>query len=417
MPGEKSGGHAATTQGAEDRDDPAAEFQQMREEIGALPEYRVPEGEGRGVERGATTQPSERMREVLSGLFRLRLDPPVVVLHGPPVSLQVETTLPDTGGEARLPLGSSTVLARILVDRSPSGVQPQGGAGGRTHDARGGLPTVPNSFKLALTEFDAKALSMSQTEVFFQFDLATLQVVRDTETPTRATSVQLIQVTRVVAESDPAEDPLRLLIREVDKATGETKVDLKLSAPDFASLRRKYPAEVTSYLRPVLADLGQLSPLFSADSRNAWQVLAPRLTPEAGVVEKVKGLLPKLDADEFGVRQAAQRELSELGQAGALACRRLDRAGLTPQQNSEVDSFLASVSTLTAKDARQLAGSVDFLLDCLELEEAELRTAAWAGLREVARPVGVFEPGASAEVRGREVGVLRKELLPRVEGK
>lgn len=419
----------ATTEPADEKSEANAFFQQMRDEHSMLPECRLPSSGTETADAHAadfntspTTRPATPTATLLSTLFRFRLDPAVTRVHRPPPSMQVVSRLADTGGDTRLTLPPSAprgeesgrkeegtyTLARIMVDRTASDTNP-----GVSHQLPGGesaLPVTPNTFKLSISSFDRSTFAMTQTEVFFQYDLATLQVTRESEDADQTFSVQLIQVSRIISDSDPGEEPLRLMIRGTDKQSGDTKTDLKLAAADFPSMRRKYPAEVNRYLRPIFADLGQLSPLFSADPQTAWQVLAGRLPPDPAMTARVTALLPRLDADDFPQRQAAQRELASLGQPGAIAVRQLDRRGLSPQQHSELDAFLASVSTLTPKEARQLATSPEFLLDCLELDELRLRQAAWTSLVELAHPASVFNPNAGPETRAAQVQALRGEL-------
>lgn len=316
-------------------------------------------------------------------LFTLRAEPaPADGGRG----LLVLTNHPDTDGEVLVPLlgmrpapeaatrpatrpeGLGISLAAFVVQRSPTAL----------------AEDPPTRFLFRTWRTDRPQIPFAQTEILFQYESGALQVVHDVEAVGYTLSVQLVQAPHLMGASpDSSDEALRLTARRIDRLTGEVTLDVRVAAPDFARLRHRFPDETSRYLRPILADIGHEAPLFAADARAAWQALAPTPDSDPAFDAKLKATLARLDADAFADRQAATAELKALGQPAALALRAMDRSALSFQQNSEVDAFLASLSPLTPADAEALASNLDFLLDCLELDERPLRLAAWRDRKSV----------------------------------
>lgn len=341
----------------------------------------------------------------------------IVQIRAEPDGLSVVTALRETNGD-------------VLLDGPPSGdpQPPDAPAGAAVAEAAElqplvrlaviGKPTgelaTPVFFRLTVHLFNEPEAVYGQLGLFANRDIGQFQLTYDTEGPFGHFSVQLIQSPRIAGQLTSAPDEmLALLVRRIDNDSGEATLSFRGTAADLQSLRRRYPTETNLYLRPVFEKLGQLSPLFTADQRVAWQVLGvlPELTD--GERAELDRILTGLEADRFADRQRAQAALRALGQRGALAVRTLDRSRLTPNQNAELDAFLAAYSPLTDAEVQRLAASPEFLLDCLELDVPELRAAAWQRLRPLhAWPAGLdFDPDAPAEQRTRQVAALRQHLI------
>lgn len=276
---------------------------------------------------------------------------------------------------------------------------------------------APAFFRLTLHRFTDDDMVYAQTGLFAHRDLGQFQLTYDAEGPASHYSVQLIQSPRIGGQLMGSPDEiLTLHVRRIEQETGDVTLSLRLTAPDLETLRRKFPRETNAYLRPVFEQLGQLSPLFAADERAAWQVLgvAPPLSTQQR--EQLEQILAGLEADRFADRQRAQTALRALGQSGALAVRSLDRAKLTPNQNAEIDAFLALYSPLSADELARLAQSPDFLLDCMELDTPDLRAAAWSRLQNLIElpPALKFDPAAPADAREEQVRALRNHLAAAV---
>lgn len=272
---------------------------------------------------------------------------------------------------------------------------------------------APVFFRLTVHRFTDPDTLYAQVGLFANRDIGQFQLTYDAEGPAGHYSVQLIQSPRIAGQLTSSPDEmLTLLVRRIDAEQGEATLNFRGTAADFASLRRKFPVETNLHVRPIFELLGQLAPLFTADERAAWQVLgvAPRLTDAERI--ELHRILDGLEADRFADRQRARRELRDLGQRGALIVRGLDRRQLTPNQNAEIDAFLAAYSPLSEEEVRRLGNSPEFLLDCLELDIPELRAAAWERLRQLEGWQGDwgFDPFAGVESRAAQVVRLRQHL-------
>jgi hypothetical protein len=125
----------------------------------------------------------------------------------------------------------------------------------------------------------------------------------------------------------------------------------------------------------------------------------------------VATVLPGLDDADFRRRERAVAELVQLDRAGAAVLRKLNRTGLTAEQNRLVDLTLAPYDQLPPKEANRLRGDKNFLLDCLYSEDAMIRKAAVEQLRKTtARNELAFDADAAAAERFSAVRELRQQL-------
>jgi hypothetical protein len=193
-------------------------------------------------------------------------------------------------------------------------------------------------------------------------------------------------------------------------SSGRAPVSISVQEPDFATLLRNHPNEVETYVRPLMRQLGQ-EHMFAPDWRMAWQVLADYWQPDDGVGKQVASVLPGLDDADFRRREQAVAELVQLDRAAAVVLRRMNRTGLSAEQNRLVDLTLAPYHQLSPREASRLRNDKNFLLDCLYSDDAAVRKAAIAQLRKVtARTDLAYEPEAPLADRAAAASKLRREL-------
>lgn len=351
-------------------------------------------------------------------IFSFRLDPGGIAVLSPQPALEHTVRMAVPARAAAIAPGAAPQFAngfaQLTLERNPAdgsdappGVAP-GAASGTASDAHI-TSQPPAQLRYIYSRWDDAKQVGYRTEILWHFELGQLQVISDTDHAGYTENVSLIQAPRILADPGGDNDEaLRLTVRRMDEATGETTLDLKCAAPNFAALRRRYPSEVATYLRPVFAELGNESPLFSADERAAWQVLGAAAPVDPALSARLGGVIARLDADGFADREAAQKELESLGQPGAVAVRQLDRKTLSLQQNSDLETFLGPYSPLTPDEVRDLSARPEFLLDCMELADPFLRAQAWKRLEPQA-PAGLtFDPAAAADIRARQIVSLRQ---------
>ena len=216
-------------------------------------------------------------------------------------------------------------------------------------------------------------------------------------------SVQLIQSTGEIGEGDH-----RIMLYV--QITAAPEVNKKLPADNIVELRRLYPAETTMYLDPIFRTLRQPGFLSRVDPRLAWQVFGDAFVASPQLQSQIKTILAKLDADDFRNREAASRELDQLGQPAALALMRMDRTGLSDEQRGRVDAFVTKFKPIPPEQVERLRRDRDFLLDCLFADDQGIRTRALQQLQKVVGKPIDFDVSADAEHRLAAISTLRAGL-------
>lgn len=255
-----------------------------------------------------------------------------------------------------------------------------------------------------LNAYDAPSAESLST-VNLQAAPGWLQIVRSTQLGNGNKSVQ------VVDSRDPEgrDGVAQLTVNEYGTANPAPR-SFTLRAADFYTLLRDNPREAEEFVRPLLRDLGQES-VFAPDVLVAWQVFSDTWKADERITDRIKGLLPDMASNEYRLREKAVAELEGMGRAGAAALLRLDRSGLSAQQNLAVDRALAPYAQLTPREAEQYGKDRAFLLDCLYTSDRAIRAAALARLRDVTGQDVAFDLDAAANDRSAAVTALRKRLL------
>lgn len=172
------------------------------------------------------------------------------------------------------------------------------------------------------------------------------------------------------------------------------------AAANWLALRQQYPREVDAYLRPLFRSLRQ-DGVFAVEPVVAYQVLdaiAPRSAPAAAVGERIRTLVPQLDADDFAVRRKATAALQREGIDGAIFLRTFDRSGLSVEQSNQLDAFLKNYTLIDDDEVEHRRDDRNFLLDCLYCEDVGIQHAALAKLGSAAHQALAFPAGATADV-------------------
>jgi hypothetical protein len=104
-------------------------------------------------------------------------------------------------------------------------------------------------------------------------------------------------------------------------------------------------------------------------------------------------------------------ELIALGRPGAAAMLRMSRTDLTPDATVMIARAVSEYRQVSDRVAVKLRTDRGFLLDCLLVEDAEIRQAAFSQLRKVTERADLpFDPDAAAPVRSIAVRELRSSL-------
>ena len=199
---------------------------------------------------------------------------------------------------------------------------------------------------------------------------------------------------------------LRLIVYE-----GRRSI-FNVSAASVQQLRRENPQQVRQYLEPALRKItgGPLLKPGPADVYRAFETIQP--DPE--VARQVMGIVIRLDAESFNDRERASGELAKLGPPAVLAVLRLDRSLFSAEARTRLISFLAAhgSSTLDPKDS---ANDPHFLVDCLDDEDAKVRSAAKAALEKLLERPVKFDVSLSGSERLKAVDAVRRELATKAQ--
>jgi hypothetical protein len=199
----------------------------------------------------------------------------------------------------------------------------------------------------------------------------------------------------------------QLALREVQR--GRNVQVLRLEAPSFLRLQAEHPEEVHQYLMPLLVRLGG-EQMLRPGGADVYRVFS-ELPVSPAVAAKVRELLPRLDSAVFSQRDAASRELAELGARGAQVVLKLDRAVLTFEQNDRLDAFLDTQRRRGIDgDPAAMRKDAAFLVDCLEDEDAAVRGAAKEALERALGRRVEFDVNADSGKRAAGAEELREGM-------
>jgi hypothetical protein len=181
-----------------------------------------------------------------------------------------------------------------------------------------------------------------------------------------------------------------------------------LRGANLAQLRIEHAEVVDRYLRPVLRKLDAESVLVPS-AKVATIALAEPMKAEQ-LKRIVAQRVAELDADSYSDRQAATDALRALGPQAADALREVDQTKLSEEQRSRLNTVLDDFKNVQLPDLSDLRNNRHFLLDCLLIDDADVRVRALEVLRKnVDHPV-TFDVDADPAARAEAVAELRRKL-------
>src|SRR5206468_6084791 len=98
---------------------------------------------------------------------------------------------------------------------------------------------------------------------------------------------------------------------------------------------------------------------------------------------RIDELLPDLDSDAFHVRDAAGKQLLEMGPPAVLAALRKDPDELSSEQRAQLGRLISTHRRPVETPATEPRQDPVFLADCLEYDDLSVRQAAKAALEKV----------------------------------
>lgn len=240
-------------------------------------------------------------------------------------------------------------------------------------------------------------------------------LVYQRETIRSSSFIQLVDDrTALDPSSNFPDGQCRLYVQVHDANTDDPIVDAQFAETDLGSLIAKHRAVADVYVRPMLRELGQ-ERLMLPDVRVVRQVLAVQVQVDPAVMEQVRQLVGKLDSDDFAQRHAATATLKKLGLPAAQALGQIDRSTLSTEQHNRIDEILDANRPITGAEGEKLGTDKAFLIDCLELDDRDARTAAVAKLQRVLGASADLRADAPLPERRTTADALRAKWLPTME--
>lgn len=334
----------------------------------------------------------EKFVDNLRPLGKHRIDQ-VLQLRVEKKFLAVYTPLPSVPGEESMRATLDGIRGTALVDV-------------HREDTRSG-PAQPDRFSLNVMNFPAarQATTLSIHSQLQPNQISISQTIQTTEGP-----LHQVMLTQQRGPQSNDNGLVQLAITD-SGAANQAPQQLNFESPDFFTFIHEYPQQTEQYVRPLLRELGQEA-VFAPDPMVAWQVFSDLRQPDPRMAQKVRQLLPRLDADDYHVRNAALTQLQRLGRDGASVLVHMDRSKLTPEQNARIDRALLPYGHLPTREVSRLRSDAGFLLDCLYSEDTTIRQAAIARLRSMFRPDIEFDTDAPPIPRNAAVALLREQFKP-----
>lgn len=237
-----------------------------------------------------------------------------------------------------------------------------------------------------------------------------LQIAQTIDAPLESSNVDYIQ-----GADENDQQRATLYVQISSEVTGQQRVNLKLSAPSFAELKRNHPLDVQQYVGSILLDLGCSPALLAADPRDAFTAFPETAHTDVALEKQVNDTLAMFDSEDFQTRERAAGALEKLGQPAAAVLLKIDRTGWSIDRSAGVDTFLAKFQSEGDRDGEKLRNDPAFLLDCLMLDDAAMRNAAIAQLLRRPEKLSIELPDDPVE-RARLVLRLYPKLVQPTPG-
>jgi hypothetical protein len=255
----------------------------------------------------------------------------------------------------------------------------------------------------------------AQTRIFAQGE--SVRIDRTTRVGDVHTSVTFQQgptfTRRGRIEQRGGGERVRLRVRTSQVAAPGLPVEESWEADSFAELLLRQPATAARHLLPMFREFGnQDAAVFRVDPRIGWQLFPDAVEADEDTAAKVLALVDRLDADHFRERELATAELEVLGGPAMVTLGELDRAPLSPEQNTRIDAILSRHSQLDPAEVVSLLDDPEFLLRCFCY--CDVRPVRAAAATALSRKLGGanlgLDPAATLPDRVRAADKVREKL-------
>lgn len=153
----------------------------------------------------------------------------------------------------------------------------------------------------------------------------------------------------------------------------EGRGGIDITGDDLRDLISRRPQIVRQFLAPIVRQIAGTN-LLRPRAADVYRVF-DAIEPTAAEMASLQAALPGLNDDDPAARDAATRQLDELGFGGVLAALRLDAARLTPEQARRIADLIAR-NSLGDFDPEAARNDRLFLADALADPDPRVRAAA-----------------------------------------
>ena len=256
-------------------------------------------------------------------------------------------------------------------------------------------PYAPDMFRLECVQ--QKNGTMVRTSLLFA--AGNMNLSRDIVAGASESTIQLTQTGRG--------EPVRLYMQNLSSGQPATQY----AADSFAQFIRRYPAETSHFLRPMLEAFGPQPQLFAVDDALGCTIFPEAYEVDPAARKQILAWVAQLSADDFQRRQQAGDTLEKMGVKAAVFLATMDRTHLDAEQAARVDGIIDACWPRSAVDPQMLREDPGFLLDCLLSNTPSLRRCARAQLDKVLRVPLAYADTADEQARFAQVYALRAKLM------
>lgn len=237
------------------------------------------------------------------------------------------------------------------------------------------------------------------------------QINMDVQGAESLLSIQLIDrvATRLSIPQGDMPSTALYVNRTSDGQAGQIRI--RIGADNLQTLYYQQTRIINTYVRPMLRTLGKES-FLDISPAVAWQVIGDKRDVDPAMRRRVMDLLTQLGAEGYRDRDAAQKQLQDIGAPAVRVLGGVNRQSLSPEQISRLEQVISHQHELSTPEMGLLTGNTDFLVDCLLIPDKDLQQAVLVRLNEGRKtPIQMDFPTDLAKL-SQAVDDLRRQILP-----
>jgi hypothetical protein len=183
-------------------------------------------------------------------------------------------------------------------------------------------------------------------------------------------------------------------------------------ANSFVQFVNHHPHLADQFLRPIMQNDLQMEDVFGPTNMMAGIVLSTEIPVDPAMSKRVSALVDQLNSDLFADREAASRQLRDLGSDAVVCLLTMDWAKLSAEQDARIDEICRHGNAPSPEEIAALRKDVKFLLKCQLGGNRTIRLAALGLLQKAVGHEVTFDVDANFAARVAGVATLEARLIP-----